>query len=214
MKIKYILIVFLLAVPELLFSQGFKGGVMGGLNAARIDNDGDELYGKLGLNAGAFVARDIIPGMLEWQMEVKYTSRGKYNIDRDIQGNVIGLRMIDLKYVELPLSMQYRLNDKMQIGLGLSPDVLLKASYFDQDGILPPPYDYPNDVQSEKLFIIGLTAFGEFNYFVLDALAVGVRFNYSVFPFEKSDGYAVRYRDSGWFHDVLSINGKYYFTRK
>lgn len=208
MKTKLLLIVLLLGSLTALSSQSFKGGVTGGLNAARIDNDGDELYGKLGLNAGVFVSREILPGMLEWQMEVKYTSRGKYNVDRDLQGTIIGVSLIDLRYFELPLSLQVKLNEKMQIGLGLSPDVMIREAYADQDGGLPLPDD------SDRPNRFGVTAFGEFNYYVIDALALGVRFNYSVFPFKKFDGYAVRYRNSGWFHDVLSINARYYFVGK
>jgi hypothetical protein len=190
-----------------LSAQSFQGGVSGGLNAARIDGDGHEFYGKLGLNVGAFVARAIVPDMLYWQMELKYTSRGKYHIYRDPTGSIVDLSLIDLRYAELPLSLHYFLNEKVQLELGLSPDLLLKERYEDGEGVLP--VEEANDLRR-----FGITAFAGANYFVLEPLAVGIRFNYSVIPFYKFDAYAVRYRDSGWFHDVLSINARYYFTRE
>lgn len=189
-----------------LNAQKFQGGLIGGLNAARIDGDGHEFYGKLGLNAGAFVAREILPEMLFWQMEVKYTSRGKYHLYRDPMGNIVGLSLIDLRYAELPLSLHYFLNEQVQLELGLSPDLLLRERYEDENGILP--LEDANDLRR-----FGVTVFAGGNYFVLEQLAVGIRFNYSVIPFYKFDAYAVRYRDSGWFHDVLSVNVRYYFTR-
>lgn len=190
-----------------LHAQSFQGGVLGGLNAARIDGDTHELYGKLGLNAGAFVSREILPDLLYWQMEIKYTSRGKYNIQRDFQGSVLQIELIDLKYAELPLSLHALFNERIQIELGVSPDVLLKERY-EVDYIEVSP-EYANDLRR-----FGVTGFVGANYFLTDKIAVGMRFNYSLIPFYKFDAYAVRYRDSGFFHDVLSLNARYYFTRR
>jgi len=202
---------FVICLGSLLFvlpmhAQKFQGGVSGGLNAARIDGDSHELYGKLGLNAGAFVAREIMPSMLFWQLELKYTSRGKYNIVRDNQGYVIGTDLIDLRYIEMPVSLHYFVIENLQVELGLSPDVLIKEYYADENG--PIPVDEANDLRR-----FGITAFAGVNYFVIESLAFGLRFNYSAIPFYKFDAYAVRYRDSGWFHDVLSLNATYYFSR-
>jgi opacity protein-like surface antigen len=205
-RIKHLFILSFFVLLTGLSAQNFQGGVSGGLNAARIDGDGHEFYGKLGLNAGVFVARAIVPEMLYWQMELKYTSRGKYHIYRDQMGGIVDLSLIDLRYAELPLSIHYFLNEKVQLELGFSPDLLLREHYEDGDGILP--VEDANDLRR-----FGITAFAGANYFVLEPLAVGIRFNYSVLPFYKFRAYAVRYRDSGWFHDVISINARYYFTR-
>lgn len=212
MKIKYLFILSFFFLLTGLSAQNFQGGVSGGLNAARIDGDGHEFYGKLGLNAGAFVARAILPDMLYWQMELKYTSRGKYHVYRDPTGSIVDLSLIDLRYAELPLSLHYFLNEKVQIELGLSPDILLQEYYADGNGALPAE-KAPDLRKRGKLFAFGVTAFAGANYFVLEPLAVGIRFNYSVIPFYKFDGNAIRYRDSGYFHDVLSINVRYYFWR-
>jgi hypothetical protein len=185
------------------YSQQFQGGINAGLNAAQIDGDGDEGFGKLGLNAGAFVARPIIEDLLYWQFELRYTSRGKYKYptpqDRSIE-------VANLHYLEAPLSLHYFYREKFQVELGLSPDVLLLEAYADEDG--PISTDYANELDR-----FGLTAFAGIWYYPLGDLGIGVRYNYSVIPFYRFDAYAVRYRDSGFFHDVLSLNVKYYFLR-
>lgn len=189
-----------------VYGQKFQGGITAGLNAARIDNDTDELYGKLGLNAGAFVARQTSINQLYWQLELKYTSRGKYDIQRDLAGNIVGTDLIDLRYIEMPISLHYFINERLQAELGFAPDVLIREYYADENG--PIPLDNANDLRR-----FGITAFAGVNFFVRPDLAFGLRFNYSAVPFYKFEAYAIRYRDSGWFHDVLSINARYYFTR-
>jgi len=196
----------LILLSSLASSQTFQGGISGGLNAARIDGDGHELYGKLGLNAGAFVAREIIPEILFWQLELKYTSRGKYNLERDWGGTVIGKDLIDLRYIEMPFSVHYFFSEKIQAEFGIAPDVLIKQYWIDENG------DY-TESSGYDLRRFGITALIGANYFIRPELAVGIRFNYSLIPFYKFSAYAIRYRDSGWFHDVLSLNLRYYFSR-
>lgn len=186
-----------------LLSQSFQGGFSGGMNTSKVDGDGHERYGKLGLNVGFFVARNIWEEKLFWQMEVKYTSRGKYDRELDFP---YGISIMDLKYIEIPLSLHYFINEKIQIEFGFAPDILLKETYRDEDGPIVP--EGPSDLD-----FYGLTTFLGANYFLNDKLAVGTRFNYSVFPFHTFPGTAIRYRDRGFFHDVLSLNLKYYISR-
>jgi len=186
-----------------LAGQDFQGGLTAGLNAAQIDGDGDEGFGKLGLNAGAFVARPIIDNLLYWQLELRYSSRGKY---RPITQFDRTSDFAALDYVELPLSLHYYVIDKVIIELGIAPDVLVRERYADENGPINPDY-----ATNRRRF--GLTALAGAWYFPMEQLAIGVRYNYSAIPFYKFDAYAVRYRDSGYFHDVLSLNAKYYFLR-
>ncbi|MDF1572228.1 MAG: outer membrane beta-barrel protein [Bacteroidales bacterium] len=206
MRLKIEVLTILLVLAFQASGQKFQGGLTAGLNAARIDNDTDELYGKLGLNAGAFVARQTSIDLLYWQLELKYTSRGKYDIQRDLAGNIMGLDLIDLRYIEMPVSLHYFINERIQAELGFAPDVLIREYYADENGAIP--LDNANDLRR-----FGITAFAGVNFFVRPELAFGIRFNYSVVPFYKFDAYAVRYRNSGWFHDVLSINARYYISR-
>jgi len=170
MKTRYILVFILLLAWGGIRAQEFKGGILGGLNSARIDNDSHELFGKMGINAGFFVARDIMPDFLYWQMELKYTMRGKY---QGPTATFTGLEIIDLRYLEMPLTVQAIFNGKIHVGLGLAPDVLLQEYYEDENG--PISADLAKDLDR-----FGLTALGEINYFFKPKLAAGVRFNYSL----------------------------------
>ncbi|HKK61073.1 MAG TPA: outer membrane beta-barrel protein [Bacteroidales bacterium] len=206
-------ILFLLLVISISsYSQGFKGGISAGLNSARIDNDRHEIWGKMGLNVGTFVERDILPDVFGWVGEIKYTARGKY------QGPTLtnpGIDKIDLKYLELPIGLYYRLNPEFSFQLGLSPDVLLSQRYFDENGLLDNPdpiYGSPSE-DGDQLFYFGITGFAGANYFFHEKIAVGLRFNYSLIPFYKFDGYTDWYWNSGFFHDVLSINLRYYLVK-
>lgn len=205
-KTKTWVLAILLILGVQVQGQKFQGGITAGLNAARIDNDTDELYGKLGLNAGAFVSRQTGINQLFWQLELKYTSRGKYDIQRDMAGNIMGTELIDLRYIEMPVSLHYFINERVQVEFGFAPDVLIWEYYADENGAIP--LDNANDLRR-----FGITAFPGINFFVRPELAFGVRFNYSVVPFYKFEAYAIRYRDRGWFHDVLSINARYYISR-
>lgn len=209
-RIGYIFI--LLAICFLSEAQSFRFGIVGGVNSSRIDNDRHDIWGKLGLNGGVFVERDLIPGVLFWEMDLKYTARGKYQGPTSTN---LGISIIDLKYVEFPVGINYRINDQFSFGIGIAPDVLLSERHYDENGLLPnidPIYGVGQngDPDENRTFYFGLTAYAAMNYYFLENFAAEIRFNYSVFPFYKFDAYAVRYRDSGLFHDVISINLKYY----
>ncbi len=203
MKLKYLFIIPLSLLLFPLSGQTFNGGITGGLNLCQIDGDGDEGYGKLALNAGAFISREIIPDLLYWQLELRYSGRGKYQ--GPTQKNM-SIEIIDLKYLEMPLSLHGSYNDRIQVEFGFAPDVLLRAYYADENGMINPEY-------ADDLRRFGLTAFAGIYYYPLQKLGIGVRYYYSVFPFYKFDAYAVRYRDSGFFHDILSLNVKWYIQR-
>lgn len=202
MKIKAGIITLILCLSISLSAQKFQGGVFAGMNASQVDGDGYSGFNKLGLNAGAFVSREIIENF-NWQMELKYSTRGMYNyqIFPDPSINVS-----NLIYLELPLSVHYFYSEKIQIELGIALDVLLKESYGDENSGIS--IDQANDLRK-----FGLNVFCGVFYYFKKNIAAGVRYTYSAIPFYPFDAYAIRYRDSGLFHDVLSLSVKYYLVR-
>lgn len=183
-----------------LYGQKFNAGVFGGLNASQVDRDGYGGYTKLGLNGGAFVNREFTADFF-WQLELKYGIRGVYHLGDILQEDY---RLTHFRYVELPLSVHYLHEEKFQAGIGLSPDVLLSFAAYDiQRNELP---------QEEKLGghrRFGLNAFADIHYWFRPALGVGLRFSYSLFPYSLREGASVRYLDSGYFHNVLSLSLAY-----
>ena len=196
-------ILLFLLIIQLLPAQSFNGGVFGGINASQVDNDGNRGFNKLGLNAGAFASREITTN-LYWQIELRYSSRGMY----DFQINPYrDLAISRLLYLEMPLTMHYIYSNKYQGELGLAPDVLLAEFYGDETSGINPDY-------ADELRRFGLNGIAGVYYFFRENLGVGIRFTYSLIPFYRSEGVAVRYWDNGLFHNVYSLNLKYYITRR
>ena len=202
MRIRLTLFVLLLGLSTLAFGQKFQGGVFGGINASRIDNDSYSGYGKLGLNGGAFVGRELAFNMA-WKMEVKYTSRGMVHLPTPSQPFI---QESNLRYIAFPVSLTYLYNDKVEVELGIAPDILISEYYADEDGPLDPSY-------AADLRRFGLNGFLGINYYFIERMAVGLRYTISVVPFYAFDYWTPRYVSSGYFHDVISVGIKYYFLK-
>ena len=209
MKVRSIFLVALLAVTFNSFAQQFRGGVSGGLNFAQMYGLSRNVYGKLGLNAGVFITREIIPDMLEWQLELFYSSKGNYNVETTPylpNPTITGISIADLKYIEMPLSFQYYINSRMKAGAGIAPDVLIKENYYDENGSLSIDH-------AEKLNRFSLNGLLEFNYLITRNLSLGFRFTHSLTRIYKFDAYTIYYFRSGYFNDVLRFNLTYFINK-
>ncbi len=195
------ILLFLMALPlGEIWAQEFNLGVFGGLNATQVDRDGYGGYNNLGLTAGVFVNRSLGKDFY-WQLELKYGHRGAYYLGENV---VEDYHKTSFQYIELPLSVQYLHMEKYQFGIGLSPDVLLKfVAYDDQRNEVP----LEEELGGNRRF--GLNAFAGFQYWFHPTIGVGLRFTYSVIPYSLRDGASVRYLDSGYFHNVLSLTAAY-----
>jgi hypothetical protein len=194
------MILLLTLFPAMLMAQEFNAGVFGGMNASQIDRDGYGGYTKLGLNAGVFVNREFTERFF-WQLEIKYSARGSYYLGENVVEDFVKTQF---RYFELPLSVHYLHAEKFQFELGLAPDVLISfAAYDDQRNEVP--QDDP--LGDNRRF--GLNAFVGVHYWTRANLGFGLRFSYSVIPYSLREGAAVRYLDSGYFHNVLSLSLAY-----
>jgi len=194
----FLVLGILLAVS--LQAQEFNAGIFGGINASQVDRDGYGGYNKLGLNAGVFVNREIGSNFF-WQLELKYSPRGTYYLGEDVVEDFVKTKF---QYVELPLSVHYLHDEKYQFELGISPDVLIHFAAYD--------YERNEVPQEEKLGgnrRFGLNALAGFHYWMNPSLGVGLRFTYSIVPYSLRDGASVRFLDSGYFHNVLSLTFSY-----
>jgi hypothetical protein len=184
------------------FGQKFQGGVFAGINASRIQNDQYSGFKKLGLHGGGFVQREIT-GELGWKMELKYAARGMYHHPTQ---QIPSIQISNITYIELPLSITYLYNEKVEVELGVAPDVLLSEYYEDEDGPLDPSY-------SADLRKFGLNGFVGINYYLHERVAVGIRYTTSAIPFYTFDYWTNRYFASGYFHNVISVGMKYFIIK-
>jgi hypothetical protein len=178
-------------------AQQFNAGAFAGVTASQVDGDTYGGFNKLGMTAGVFVNR-YIDFDIYWQIELKYVMRGVYERPQD---NF--LYKSSYHYLEFPLSVHYLLNEKIQVELGISPEVLLFARYWDQDGLMDPS-NYPENRR------VGLSVFGGVYYWFTSYTGIGIRYTYSAIPFRKPEEWNnPQYR--GYFHNVLCLTLAFQF---
>ncbi len=189
----FIIACFLLLSSFSSFAQHFNAGVFGGITASQVDGDSHSGFNKLGLTAGAFVNR-LIDFDIYWQIGIKYVSRGVYKGPSTYDPT---LYRATYRYVEIPLSVHYLYDEKIQIEAGTSPEVLISTTYSDQDGIMDPS-NYPENRR------FGLSVFGGLYYWFNNTTGVGIRYTYSAIPFrDPQEWNHPRYR--GYFHNVICL---------
>ncbi|MEZ5070021.1 MAG: outer membrane beta-barrel protein [Bacteroidales bacterium] len=180
-----------------LRAQKFNSGVFAGLTAAQIDGDNYSGFNKLGMTAGAWVNRELAH-QVYWQMALKYVSRGVYKAPDAMDPS---LYLGAYQYLEFPLSLHYLHEEKIQVEVGASPEILLRVAFSDENGLLDPA-TYPDNRR------FGLSVFGGGTYWFRTRLGAGIRYTYSALPFrDPQEWNHPRYR--GYFHNVLSLTLSY-----
>ena len=105
--------------------------------------------------------------------------------------------------------MHYLVKEKAQMELGLSPSVLLGFQAYDNQRNQVP---LKEPLGGNRRF--GLEGFAGVHYWLHSTVSIGLRFTYSVLPYALREGAAVRYLDSGYFHNVLSLTASYKFLHR
>jgi hypothetical protein len=148
------------------FSQKFEGGFFGGLSASQIDGDKNSGYNKIGLTIGAFTTLEINRN-IDWKAEIRYIQKGSYipsTFDKTT-----------LQYAEVPLLLQYFINEKIFIEGGFVPEILLATKVEDKNGVYPSQtINQFHTFEFEETIGAG--------YYLTKNLAAGIRSTYSLFP--------------------------------
>ena len=195
------LCILLCSVWRLTEGQQIHIGLTGGITASQVDGDAYTGFNKLGIIAGGFVSQEIDYD-ISWQADLHYVTRGVYKGPGE---NDPTLYRSSYHYIEIPLTVHYLYNQKVQLEVGTSPEVLIKTVFADQDGIIDPA-SYPDDIRR-----IGLTVLGGITYWFSETAGVGIRYTYSAIPFrDPQEWNHPRYR--GYFHNVISLAVSYYIT--
>lgn len=174
-------------------------GLYGGITASQVTGDTYTGFQRIGVNAGGFM-NQYIDANIYWQVELKYVTRGVYKGPEDYDPT---LYRSTYHYVELPLSVHYLNNEKYLLELGISPEVLLYATYEDGYGELNPS-SYPEN----RTF--GLSVFVGFGYWFSKKMGVNMRYTNSAIPFrDPQEWNNAQYK--GYFHNVISLSLTYRF---
>ncbi|MCY1720634.1 porin family protein [Prolixibacteraceae bacterium Z1-6] len=195
MKRKLILGACFLFVLNVGFAQRFDAGLIAGFNATQVEGDTFKGYHKAGILAGIYVQTDVAPAIVAG-MEIKYSQKGsrkKY----DPKVPDVDQYTMRLGYVEVPLFMAFRTNDRSMIIGGISPGYLMHSKELNSDGEIP-----EEDRQDFNSF--DLQPFVGFQFDFLERTSLDLRFALSVIPCsDKSE--TNYYFHNGLFNNVISL---------
>ena len=180
--------------------QDFNAGLFGGINISQVSGDIYTGFNKLGLNAGIFVNR-LIDKQFYWQAEIKYGTRGVYQGPTD---NNQSLYKSSYHIIELALSVNYLFDERIQVEVGTSPEVLISTLFWDENGLMDKS-TYPDNRR------FGLSVFGGIAYWFTNRMMVNLRYTNSAVPFRDPEEWNnSQYR--GYFHNAISLSLAYRIT--
>lgn len=174
-KLLYLLPLLLFAFST-LEAQQFKAGLMGGLTPSQVDGDGMTGYHKIGFTAGAFVKWEQGENMV-YRMDIAYTDKGS----RQASSKNMNYSSLEIttSYVDLTLSVGYKLTDNIVLRAGLVPAVLLRHKEETPDG-----FEYPNKVKFRRL---NLLAMGAIDYSLSNHWSVSLAYDYSILSIREGE---------------------------
>ena len=211
MKKRLPIILFLSLVGMGLYAQNFYGGITGGAVITQFNGDNRGGYNKIGPKAGFFVTREM-SDRWNYQLELYFIQKGsQYSGEKNEA--YYNLR---LRYLELPLSIQYHLKGihipslidvdfrrGVYPELGISAAYLLQAREDDDGGGLAEPSDpfRPYDISAHAGFSVHMN-----DHFIL-----GFRYSYSILPVRDHPGGQTWLLDLGQYNNVLHFSLNYRF---
>lgn len=203
---KILLPMLMLFFVQLSFAQRFEGGLIAGFNATQVEGDNFKGYNKPGILAGFFVQTDVAPAVFAG-MEIKYSQKGSRRRikkdDPDPQKYIMRLG-----YVDVPLFVGFRTNDRGAVVAGVSAGYLIHDGEFDEYGAFPP--------EDQNAFNnLDLQPFLGFQFDMLDNLKIDLRFALSVLPIrgQPGDDATNYYWLNNQFNNVISLAAYYNLGR-
>ena len=177
------------------YAQKFEGGILAGLCASQVAGDTYSGYDKAGLFAGGYVSLPL-NNRVGIRLELDYIQKGSRNNPKpDL--NDYSSYLMRLGYVEMPLLVQYHVNNKLVAEVGPAMSFLLHAS----EKVNQEPISY-NQFKKQNLSVIA-----GISYLVTERVSAGLRTNNSLISIRKDrvTGDVWRFFDYGQFNDVLVL---------
>ena len=206
MKKKFALFIFCGFLISNLQAQNFGGGIILGLSTSQVGGDDLGGFNKAGLLAGVFANKSISP-LLSFQMEMTYIQKGSNNPKmNDYEHKNVGRPDISLSYIEVPLLLQYKQSEALEIEGGLLSAYLIDGYYNDLTGVMP------NEINPFISYDVGL--FLGLDYKYSDNISLNTRICNSVLPIGSEDySHPTTYNSNrkGKYNSVLSFALHYNF---
>lgn len=192
---KLLLATSFLFILNVVVAQRFDAGLIAGFNGTQVEGDALKGYHKAGVLAGIFVQTDVAPAIVAG-FEIKYSQKGARR-QYDPKQPETDKYVMRLGYIDIPLFMGFRANDRSMIIAGISPGILIHSKEINTDGEVP-----EQDRQEFNSF--DLQPFVGFQFDFLERASVDLRFALSVIPCsDKSE--TNYYFHNGLFNNVISL---------
>lgn len=192
---RLLLISFLVFTANVIFAQRFDAGLIAGFNGTQVEGDELRGYHKVGALGGIYVQTDIAPAIVAG-MEIKYSQKGarkKY----DPKKPDVDKYVMRLGYIDIPLFMGFRANERSMIIGGIAPGILIHSKELNSDGEIP-----EQDRQTFNTF--DLQPFVGFQFDFLERVSLDLRLAISVIPCSDQSG-SNYYFHNGLFNNVISL---------
>lgn len=192
---RLLLISFLVLTTNFIFAQRFDAGLIAGFNGTQVEGDELRGYHKVGALGGIYVQTDIAPAIVAG-MEIKYSQKGarkKY----DPKKPDVDKYVMRLGYIDIPLFMGFRANERSMIIGGIAPGILIHSKELNSDGEIP-----EQDRQTFNTF--DLQPFVGFQFDFLERVSLDLRLAISVIPCSDQSG-SNYYFHNGLFNNVISL---------
>ena len=183
-------------------SQKFYGGLQAGINGSQINGDHMSGFDKGGLLAGVFIDYPYSQRVF-FTMELNYTEKGSKSKDGTMQ-TAGSWTLAKISYLEVPLFINYKLSEKIDLNIGLSYGIKVGHKYFDSlDN------EEPN-IDRFRSSDFGICGGG--NYKLGNKFKLSLRAGASLITIGKgkSNPFWAK-RNSGFINIVISAGIKYYF---
>lgn len=200
---KIIVPIFLLMTVNVLLAQRFDAGILAGFNGTQVEGDTYKGYNKPGIVAGIFVQTDVAPAIFA-AMEIKYSQKGARN---KITPKNPEQYIMRLGYIDVPVYVAFRTNDRGAVVAGLSTGYLIHSKESDNYGDLAP--------QDQHAFNnLDLQPFIGFQFDFLERLKVDLRMALSVLPIRGKPGVdTFYYWQNNQFNNVITLAAYYQLGR-
>ncbi|WP_167604719.1 outer membrane beta-barrel protein [Maribellus sediminis] len=193
---KFLITIVLLLAANVLFAQRFDAGLIAGFNGSQVEGDYFKGYNKAGILAGIFVQTDVAPAIVAG-MEIKYSQKGsrkKY----DPKQPEVEKYVMRLGYIDIPIFMGFRTNERSMIIAGIAPGVLIHSKELDNYGEFPKEDQHPFNT-------FDLQPFLGFQFDFLERASIDLRLALSVVPIRNQPSGTNYYWHNNQFNNVISL---------
>jgi hypothetical protein len=193
MKRGLLILILILSAFAFASGQAFTGGITGGFSVNQIDGDEFRGYNMIGYTGGTYIQTNM-PGKWQVQGEIKYFLKGAQYIAADNSR----VYKEHLNYVQVPVLVNYYVNEKLFPELGISAGYLfLVREDQDGNGFTKPVIPFkPLDLSFE----------GGMNFQINKSLRANIRLSYSILRIREFPGGQTFLFDRGQYNSSLSFN--------